>query len=243
MPNPVVHFEVIGRNAEALQKFYGDAFGWTFQGAMENYSLAMTGSPAGIDGGIGSSDEGQWVTVYVEVDDPQKTLDKAAKLGAKTVLPVSEVVPGQVTIATFTDPEGRTVGLVKSGPNQPRADAGGKHPVVHFEINGADGKKLQAFYAELFGWHVNADNPMNYGEVDPHSDHGIGGGIGEAESPDQQWVTFYVAADDLPAALAKIERAGGKTVTPPTEIPGVVTFAHFADPEGHLIGLVKSGSY
>ena len=28
MPNPVVHFEITGRDGEALQRFYRDAFGW-----------------------------------------------------------------------------------------------------------------------------------------------------------------------------------------------------------------------
>ena len=38
--------------------------------------------------------------------------------------------------------------------------------VVHFEILGTDGKKTQAFYGNLFGWKIDANNPMNYGLVD-----------------------------------------------------------------------------
>jgi uncharacterized protein len=38
-------------------------------------------------------------------------------------------------------------------------------PVVHFEIIGADGRALQRYYSELFGWEINVDNPMNYGIV------------------------------------------------------------------------------
>ena len=44
-------------------------------------------------------------------------------------------------------------------------------PVVHFEIIGKDGPKLQSYYAELFGWEINADNPMNYGVVDARGQH------------------------------------------------------------------------
>jgi len=40
------------------------------------------------------------------------------------------------------------------------------NPVVHFEVTGKDGKKLQDFYSGVFGWKINADNPMNYGIVD-----------------------------------------------------------------------------
>jgi hypothetical protein len=35
------------------------------------------------------------------------------------------------------------------------------NPVTHFEIVGKDGKKLQEFYASLFGWAVDANNPMS----------------------------------------------------------------------------------
>ena len=39
--NPVVHFEVLGRDSAALQRFYGEAFGWSLgpaEGPME-YSM------------------------------------------------------------------------------------------------------------------------------------------------------------------------------------------------------------
>lgn len=37
------------------------------------------------------------------------------------------------------------------------------NPVTWFEIVGKDGKALQDFYSNLFGWEINANNPMNYG--------------------------------------------------------------------------------
>jgi len=97
--------------------------------------------------------------------------------------------------------------------------------LVHFEVVGKDGPKLMQFYGQLFGWTVNA---------------GIGGGISAAQEGSDGHLTFYVGVDDLQAALDKAESLGGKTVTPPMEIPNVVTFAMFTDPEGHLVGLVKN---
>lgn len=110
-------------------------------------------------------------------------------------------------------------------------------PVVHFEVIGKDGKRLQDFYAKLFGWHIDANNPMSYGVVDTHGEGGIGGGIGPTDGQNQ--VTFYIQVDDVQAYLNKIESMGGRTVVPVTEIPDMVTFAQFADPEGNVIGLVK----
>jgi uncharacterized protein len=108
-------------------------------------------------------------------------------------------------------------------------------PVVHFEVLGQDAAKLHAFYGELFGWKISADNPMNYGMVEAGGNGGIGGGIGRSnEGPGH--VTFYVQVDDLQGALDMAENLGGKTVT---EIPDMVTFALLADPEGHVVGIVK----
>jgi uncharacterized protein len=55
--------------------------------------------------------------------------------------------------------------------------------VMHFEIHGKDGKQLREFYASLFGWKIDANNPMQYGLVSPEPG-GIGGGIAMFEDPD-----------------------------------------------------------
>ncbi|HEX3333330.1 MAG TPA: VOC family protein [Acidimicrobiales bacterium] len=111
------------------------------------------------------------------------------------------------------------------------------HPVVHFEILGPDGAALQKYYADLFGWEINADNPANYGMVTGIAP-GIGGGVG----PNQDGtplVTVYVQSDDLQGSLDKAESLGGKKVMDPTDIPGGPTLAMFTDPQGNLIGLVN----
>lgn len=105
--------------------------------------------------------------------------------------------------------------------------------VVHFEISGSDGRKLQEYYANLFGWNINADNPMEYGLVPPGK-AGIGGGICAGPGG----VIIYVAVPDLQAALDKAVALGGKVVHPIEHIPGMVTFAQFQDPQGNLMGLV-----
>lgn len=112
------------------------------------------------------------------------------------------------------------------------------NPVIHWEIAAHNPQQAHEFYGKLFDWNVDASNPMNYGLVQPQNGEGIGGGIGGANG--HSGVTFYVGVDDLDAYLKKAEGLGGKTVMPPTEIPGMVTFAQFTDPEGNLIGLVKN---
>ena len=113
------------------------------------------------------------------------------------------------------------------------------NPVVHFEVVGKDGKKLQDFYGGVFGWNINAENPMNYGLVsNEDTGGGIGGGVAQSDNPA---VTFYIEVDDPEAYLKKVDAAGGKTIMPVTEIPGMVIMAMFGDPEGNAVGLVKAG--
>jgi uncharacterized protein len=54
-------------------------------------------------------------------------------------------------------------------------------------------------------------------------------------------VTWYAEADDLQAMLNKAESLGGTTVMPPSEPMGGTTIALLADPEGHVVGIVKPG--
>ena len=115
MGNPVVHFEVIGSDAQALQSFYKDAFNWQIEEAIENYVMAHPGGEGGINGGIGAAmGEGGagHVTFYVEVPDLEAALSKIEGLGGSTVMEPSEVPEGP-TIAMFADPEGHLVGLLK----------------------------------------------------------------------------------------------------------------------------------
>ncbi len=112
------------------------------------------------------------------------------------------------------------------------------NPVVHFEIRSNQPEKVQSFFKELFEWHVEAIPEMSYGFVDTHAG-GINGGIGGTNGGPNR-VTFYVEVDDLQAYLDKAEKLGGKTVMPVTEIPDIVTMALFSDPEGNVVGLVKS---
>jgi len=111
------------------------------------------------------------------------------------------------------------------------------NPVVHFEVAGRDGAALQRFYSQLFGWAIDANNPMRYGMVAaPEGEGGIGGGITAGEKP---MVTFYVNVPDLQAALDRATSLGGKVLMPPMEVPGGPAIAQFADPEGNVIGLAK----
>jgi predicted enzyme related to lactoylglutathione lyase len=121
MGQPIVHFEIIGRDAKKLQSYYSELFGWEMDSDNPmNYGIVqrdgnVNADGVGIGGGVGAGPEGYdgHVTFYVEVPDVEAALAKAESLGgSRTMGP--EKVMDQVEIGMFTDPEGHAVGVVKA---------------------------------------------------------------------------------------------------------------------------------
>jgi predicted enzyme related to lactoylglutathione lyase len=118
-------------------------------------------------------------------------------------------------------------------------------PVVHFEVAGRDGAALRSFYSELFGWRIDANNPMSYGIVQRDENVsadgvGIGGGIAQGPEGYPGHVTFYVEVPNVEAALAHVESLGGTRMMGPDEVMEGLVIGLFNDPEGHTIGLIES---
>lgn len=119
-------------------------------------------------------------------------------------------------------------------------------PVVHFEVVGRDGPALQSFFAELFDWNIDSNNPMGYGIVAREENTsaegiGIGGGIGPGPEGYPGHVTFYVEVPDVEEALTKAESLGGTRTMGPEEVMEGLVIGLFNDPEGHTIGLFQGG--
>jgi hypothetical protein len=116
------------------------------------------------------------------------------------------------------------------------------NPVVHFEIIGHEGSSLVAFYRELFGWDLHKAALGGYSSYAflPSPDEGIGGGVGQLESGDDAFVTIYVEVTDPQLQLDRAVEGGAHVVLPVTELPGVGAIARFRDPQGNVVGLVRS---
>ena len=113
MPNPVVHFEILGKEPEKLQNFYRDLFDWKIDADNPmNYGVVDTGD-GGMMGGIGGTNLlAGHLTFYVQVDDLDAYLQKAVSVGGRVMAQPSET--GAVRYAVFADPEGNIVGLAES---------------------------------------------------------------------------------------------------------------------------------
>lgn len=118
---PVVHFEVGGSDAEALNDFYTEMFGWKTTLLQEmNYRLVEQ-EPEGIGGGMFKHTDGMppnAPSVAVMVDDLQAYLDKAVSLGATALMQPNEIPGGFGSLAIFNDIAGNRISLFKS-PEDP----------------------------------------------------------------------------------------------------------------------------
>lgn len=112
-----------------------------------------------------------------------------------------------------------------------------------FEIPVRDLARAQRFYETLLGTSLRREQ---IGEsalaVFPSPEAGAGGcliaGPG-TPAPSASGTLVYLNADpSLDAALARVERAGGRVATPKVQLPGDMgVFAHVTDTEGNRVGL------
>jgi predicted enzyme related to lactoylglutathione lyase len=114
MGQPVVHFEVIGKDPDKLRDYYGRLFGWSFGDPMGPTDYATVQEPDGIGGGIGGVPEGYdgHVTWYVQVDDVEATLSEAESLGGRRMMGPDQVPGVGIVIGLLQDPEGHVIGVM-----------------------------------------------------------------------------------------------------------------------------------
>ena len=122
---PVVHFELGGSDAAALEDFYAKIFDWKINamdmGGGMTYRLVQQEPDNfggnGIGGGIFEHMEGMPPNapgIAVAVDDLQAYLDKAVSLGGTALMQPNEIPGGFGSLAIFNDVAGNRMSLFKS---------------------------------------------------------------------------------------------------------------------------------
>lgn len=111
--HPVVHFEIGCHDGGKTRAFFSELFGWEIAGPEAGLTIKTGGSGA-ISGHIVelAQEWGNYVTVYVEVEDLERYLKKAGELGGKTLVP-PVTLPGQGSFAWLATPEGNIIGIWK----------------------------------------------------------------------------------------------------------------------------------
>jgi predicted enzyme related to lactoylglutathione lyase len=127
MENPVVHFEIIGKNPKLLRDYYEKLFGWrtsidltvapevSDKGSYGFIERIATGDGTGIPGGIGGGQGFRnCAFFYVAVQNVETALRRAEDLGGKRILGPVTKAGGKLSVGHFLDPEGNLIGV--AGP-------------------------------------------------------------------------------------------------------------------------------
>ena len=110
--------------------------------------------------------------------------------------------------------------------------------IKHVEIAGLDGKKLKAFYSDLFDWEINRREIAGFDYYDAVGHEAPTLGI-RHEPEGQPEIVVYVEVKDLNAAVEKAQKLGASVRIPPMQY-GELSFALINDPEGNPIGLTQA---
>jgi predicted enzyme related to lactoylglutathione lyase len=111
--------------------------------------------------------------------------------------------------------------------------------VTQFQILSKKPDETAKFYAELFGWSVNASNPSEYRQINTGSEVGIQEGIWPAPSDAPNFVQLFVSVEDVKALVRKARELGAKAAIPPTMLPQGDEMAVVIDPQGMSFGVWK----
>jgi predicted enzyme related to lactoylglutathione lyase len=113
MGNKIIHFEVVGKDGPALQRFYSDLFGWEFNTDFPG-GYGMATHQDGLVVGVGTTPDASagHVTGYVKVPDVTAALEKAESLGGRTIMPRFSP-DGMAQLGLVADPEGHVIGLTE----------------------------------------------------------------------------------------------------------------------------------
>lgn len=218
---------------EAAQTFYAEVLGWTYAGGEPEYGGYLTcqagdRAAAGMALQQDPADPPRWTT-YFAADDADAVAARITEAGGALVVEPMDVGPlGRMAIVR--DPEGNPFGVWQSGEhlgvtiyNEPGA-------LVWNEAAVDDHEAAQAFYSTVFGFRFEPIEGMG-GYATFATDGGPLGGLGghQPGSP-KGWTTcFSVGATD--AAVAAVEKAGGKVSTAAMDTP-YGRFAVLEDPWG-----------
>lgn len=247
----MVWFDLITTDTAKAKKFYCDLVGWKTQSwKADEYDMWDSGD--GQIGGVTSIDTAatkagvpaHWMA-YVAVEDVDAGTKQAQSLGAKVILPGTDI-PDVGRFSIILDPTGANIALFKSKqmPTDPKpAMSNALRHISWAELNTTDWKKAWAFYETMFGWKQVKVNEIEhlgaYAEFGLTAGEPIGGMSNAATMMKARphWL-YYIVVEDCDATTKMVSKLGGKVLNGPMDIPGGFgRISQCVDPQGAVFGL------
>jgi predicted enzyme related to lactoylglutathione lyase len=240
--------DLMTSDPEKSRAFYGRLFGWTSEDAGEEYGGYVNFQKDGAPVAGCMRNDPQWGapdgwSVYLAVDDAQKTADAALANGGQVIV-APMAVRELGTMLVLTDAGQAAIGAWQPGLHkgfQVLAEPGAP---AWFELFTRDYDDAVRFYQQVFGWdtHVAGDAPDFRYTTLGEGEHQLAGVMDASaflpEGVPAHW-SIYFGVEDTDAALAKVVELGGSVVVPAEDTP-YGRLATAADPTGARFKLVTT---
>jgi predicted enzyme related to lactoylglutathione lyase len=247
MANNFFWYDLVTTDTKAAAKFYGDVVGWTHEDMSQpgnEYSVFKVGE-AGVAGLMpfphGMKGHPGW-NGYIAVEDVDATAAKIAELGG-TVYRGPIEVQGIIKFAVASDPQGAAFIAAKGLADRPMTEPpmGTPGTIGWRELYATDWKSDFAFYETLFGWTLAEAHDMGEAgiyQLFAAGGHPIGGMMNRPAMMPTSWWNYYTNVESIDAAKERVEKAGGKIMMGPMEVPGGQWIVQAQDPQGAYFALV-----
>ncbi|WP_327371403.1 VOC family protein [Streptomyces sp. NBC_01217] len=234
--------------------FYTGLFGWEYlAGGPETGGYGMFTLGGKRVGGAMTVSEEQakpsW-SVYFRSSDADATAKAVQQAGGSVPFAPMDVLDfGRM--AGFKDRAGAFFGIWEPRENPGFGVVGVAGSLCWTELYTPDVPAAAAFYDTVFGWETGQTPYPGGGGAytvirtkGGGADAGFGGLVPLNAVPTQavagpHWLPYF-EVDDCDAAVADVERLGGKLTLEPMEMEGVGKFANVADPDGAEFAVIKS---
>ena len=248
-PGRFIWYELMTTDIAAAAEFYGDVVGWSMRStgtpgvdyrqwsiAGETIGGAMTIPPDAAGHGM----RPVWLG-YLNVADVDACVGQVVADGGASHKPGWDV-PGVGRMAMVSDPQGASfyvMAPIGAGVSTSFASGRAGHGGWN-ELHTSDWRAALDFYARHFGW-TKAEavdmGPMGTYQLFGAGGDAIGGMMNSPGFPKPAWL-YYFNVDDIHAAKARVEAAGGEVLIDPHEVPGGDWIARALDPQGAMFALV-----
>jgi len=249
MPDNFFWYDLATSDVDAAQKFYCDVVGWGYQDNSQDggqrYGIFTVGD-AGVAGLMPYPDgmtppHPVW-NGYIAVEDVDAMAGKIKSEGG-TVHRGPMEVPGVIRFAVVSDPQGAVFIIAKGLVAQAMSGlpAGTAGTIGWRELFATDWEKDFAFYAKLFGWTKAETHQMGEQgiyQLFAAGGEAIGGMMNRPAAMPRSWWNYYINVDGIDAAAARLEKAGGKVVMGPMQVPGGQWILQAQDRQGGFFALV-----
>jgi uncharacterized protein len=234
----------------AAKNFYSKLFGWTAEdmpmGPDMTYTIFRIG---GKDVGgayplmkeqIDAHVPPHWM-LYVKVESADAAAAKAVQLGAKQIVPPSDI-PNVGRFAVLQDPTGAHISIFQLGQHHGMTVFGDVGALCWADLNSQAPEKAANFYADWLGWTYDTGKDGYRHIINGKDKENMIGGIPpRMHAPPgtpSHWMAYFCVAD-CKASAAKAAQLGAATIMPADQIPDVGTMAVLADPQGAVFALFQ----